>query len=62
MNTSRGTRVPREPTGRSCAADTRLAATACVRFHQRNEILTLFFPLLGTEAIGPRVSMSSWFY
>lgn len=44
MNTSRGTRVPREPTGRSTAADTRLAATACVRFYQWNEILTLFFP------------------
>lgn len=61
MNTSRGTRVPREPTGRSTAADTRLAAAACVRCYQRNQILTLFFPLLGTEAVGPRVSVSSWF-
>lgn len=59
MDTSLGTRVPREPTGRSTAADTRLAAAACVR----NEILTLFyFPFLGTEATGPRVSMSSPFY
>lgn len=39
MNTSLGTRVPREPTGRGTDADTRLAAAACVR----NEILTLFF-------------------